>query len=167
VPLSTAQFPSVVLNRHRRRLDALCRDAFVGISSGSGQSVRMPTITAETDEVEFRVETSNFSLECSSAAASWIGSPKEMSVWVVDGSEQVHSCVCPEEVVSRSEALERMDRVVAVSKSLSSGLERFETVLEMALCDDPSLTTAASWLFDAADQANLDGPHIVLMWRVS
>lgn len=124
-------------------------------------------ISAETDEAEFRVEISNFSLECSRTAASWIGSPTEMSVWVVDGSEQVHSCVSPEELVSRSEALEPMDRVVAVSRSLSGGLDRFETVLEMALCDDPSLSTAASWLFDAADQAKLDGPHIVLMWRVS
>jgi len=90
-----------------------------------------------------------------------------MSIWVVDGTEQVHPCAAPEHGSVRSEALEAGDRVVAVSRSLSDGLDRFETVLEMALCDDPSLTTAGSWLFDAADQAELKGPHVAMMWRVT
>ncbi len=90
-----------------------------------------------------------------------------MSLWIVDRLGSVHSCVSPEESTSRSEALSPGDRVVAVSRSLALGLERIELTLELALCDDPSLTTACSWILDAADELELTGPHIAAVWRAA
>lgn len=169
VPMSTALFPSITATGAVRRLEALCADSCVAVSSGTAGTCRLPEIQAESRPDGFKVTVGSLNsraltLECMPQAATWLGQPQEMSLWIVDASNRLHSCVRPENK-PRSESLASNDRVVAVSKGLVHGLESVEMTIEMALCDDPSLTTACSWILDAADDLHLAGPHIVAAWR--
>ena len=175
VPLSSATFPHLPVKGPKRRLEALCANTCVAVSSGMAPDCIFPAIEAVSEpggftlDLNLRPNSANgqFSLECSPAAATWRGTPKSMSTWVVDQTGNVHSCVAAEDAVPRSEALSHGDRLVAISSSLTEGIPQIALTLEMALCDDPSPTTAGSWILDAADELGLVGPHVVALWRVT
>lgn len=168
--MSTARIPSVVSQSATRRLESLCARTCVATSAGFNLPVQIPAVSAESSSNGFVAQVqvgddSAFRVECTQSAASWTGDPESLSVWIVDENNRSYRCVDPERLTTRSEAISANDRLVAVSKSICRGLDSIDSVLEMALCDEPSLSTAASWILDAADDADLDGPHIVILWR--
>ena len=170
--MSTAIFPARTPQSVSRRLESLCERSCVAVSTGFEIPVAIPRISAESSSKGFLVSitgsnSSQLELECNRNFASWTGLANDMSIWVVNEHSQAYKCSNPEEILPRSEPLSQGDRVVAISKSLAQGLDSVQTVLEMALCEDPSLSTAASWIFDAADDSNLKGPHMVILWKVA
>jgi hypothetical protein len=173
--MSTANFPSVLAKGPKRRLEALCAHTCVSVSSGVAGEALLPRIKATSGPDGFTMEVSDqregsnplFSLECIPSAATWQGWPEAMSLWIADRYGNLHTCVGPEQDLTRSEALSSGDRIIALSSSLTRGLERLELTLEMALCDNPSPTTACSWILDAADELALAGPHVAAVWRTA
>ncbi len=170
--MSTANFPARTPQSVSRRLESLCERSCVAVSSGFELPVAIPRISAESSSNGFLVsvngpDSNHLVLECNPNFASWTGLANEMSIWVVNEHSQAYKCSSPERDAPRTEALSNGDRVVAISSSLAQGLDSVQTILEMALCEDPSLSTAASWIFDAADDSNLSGPHTVVLWKAT
>ena len=168
--MSTAIFPAFTSKGATRRLESLCLQSCVATSAGVTLPALLPSISAESTPGGFTAvvasaSRSNFRVECQQSAVSWTGEPNSLSLWIVDSSNRSFRCVDPECDSVRSEALSARDQFVAVSKSISEHVGSIDSIVEMALCDEPSLTTAASWILDAADDADLAGPHVVILWR--
>ena len=66
----------------------------------------------------------------------------------------------------RRESLSRGDRIVLISDSRPLVIPEPWDAIEMATCDNPSPSSACSWLLDAADEALTPSDRLVALWRV-
>ncbi|CAB4875354.1 unannotated protein [freshwater metagenome] len=109
-----------------------------------------------------------FVLEADDRVTAWSGcfrSPR-LTIATADGNvfdmtaNEGHSEI-------RRESLSRGDRIVLISDSQPSLIPEPWDAIEMATCDNPSPTSACSWLLDAADEALIPSDRFVALWRVN
>ncbi|MEI7889403.1 MAG: hypothetical protein WCI34_03745 [Actinomycetes bacterium] len=109
-----------------------------------------------------------FVLEADHRVTAWSGcfrSPR-VSIATADGGVYEMAANDDHSDISR-ESLSRGDRIVLISDSQPSIIPEPWDAIEMATCDNPSPTSACSWLLDAADEALIPSDRFVALWRVN